>query len=76
MRPFGFEAERILRESFGIVAEMAGHYHVVLIATPFHTDEDFITLVRAIRETARYGTALLKTGSLLSGRPIPFRKRP
>ena len=51
----GFEAERILRESFGIVAEMAGHYHVVLIATPFHTDEDFITLVRAIRETARYG---------------------
>ena len=28
---------------------------MVLIASPFHTDEDFITLVRAIRETARYG---------------------
>jgi len=51
----GLEAERILRESFGIVAEMADHYHVVFIATPFHTDDDFETLIRAIHETVRRG---------------------
>lgn len=51
----GFETERILRESFGIVAEMADYYHVVFITTPFHTDDDFVALINAIRETVRHG---------------------
>ncbi len=51
----GFEAERILRESSGIVAEMADYYHLVFIATPFHTDKDFEALLKGIREVARHG---------------------
>lgn len=52
----GFEAERLLREWFGIVAEMADYYHVVLIATPFHADEDFVALIDAIRSVTRQGS--------------------
>lgn len=51
----GFQAERILRESSGIVAEMADEDHVVLIATPFHSDADFENLLAGIREAVRYG---------------------
>lgn len=51
----GFQAERMLRESCGIVAEMADCHHVVLIATPFHADEDFEALLTGIRETLKHG---------------------
>lgn len=45
----GFKAEEILRERFGIVAEMADFFNVVLIATPFHTPEDFDKLLSALK---------------------------
>lgn len=45
----GFMAETILRTRFGIIAEMADLYNVVLIATPFHTPEDFDKLLSALK---------------------------
>lgn len=49
----GFEAEELLRSRFGIVAEMADLTHVVLIATPFHTPEDFKRLLHALEELSK-----------------------
>ncbi len=46
----GFQAEELLRTRYGIVAEMADMEHVVLIATPFHTTEDFGRLLKALKE--------------------------
>ncbi|MGI6084012.1 MAG: aminotransferase class I/II-fold pyridoxal phosphate-dependent enzyme [Acetivibrionales bacterium] len=45
----GFEAERILRTRFGIVAEMADLSNIVLIATPFHSPYDFDKLLEALK---------------------------
>lgn len=45
----GFEAERLLRTRFGIVAEMADLNNIVLIATPFHIFEDFDKLLVALK---------------------------
>jgi len=52
----GFQAERMLRESSGIVVEMADEDHVVLIATPFHTDSDFEALLSGIRKAVEHGS--------------------
>lgn len=49
----GFEAEKILRESSRIYPEMADSHHVVLIATPYHTERDFTALIEGIRKTAK-----------------------
>lgn len=49
----GFEAEEQLRSRFGIVAEMADLNHVVLIATPYHTAEDFDKLLKALGELSK-----------------------
>lgn len=65
----GYQAERILRESSGIVAEMADPDHVVLIATPFHTDADFEALLRGIREAVRHGNGPMDD-------PLRFMKAP
>jgi lysine decarboxylase len=52
----GFQAEALLREKYGIVAEMADLYNVVFIATPFHTGEDFDRLFNALYElSVEYG---------------------
>ena len=45
----GYEAEELLRTRYGIVAEMADLIHVVLIATPFHSREDFDRLIHALQ---------------------------
>lgn len=45
----GFMAEELLRMRFGIVAEMADFNSIVLIATPFHTSEDFDKLISALK---------------------------
>jgi len=52
----GFQAERMLRKSSGIVVEMADEDHVVLIATPFHTDSDFEALLSGIRKAVEHGS--------------------
>lgn len=44
----GYEAEKILRTRYGIVAEMADLYNLVLITTPFHTKNDFNRLLEAL----------------------------
>lgn len=52
----GFKSEEILRTRYGIVAEMADFKNVVLIATPFHTAEDFDKLILALKEISEdYG---------------------
>jgi len=54
----GYQAEEILRTEYGIVAEMADRYNLVLIATPFHTEEDFKKLLYALeRISEKYGSA-------------------
>lgn len=45
----GFEAEKILRTRFGIIAEMADLKNIVLIATPFHISKDFDKLLVALK---------------------------
>lgn len=45
----GFEAERILRTRFNIVAEMADFNNIVLIATPFHIPDNFDKLLEALK---------------------------
>lgn len=45
----GFKAEELLRTRYSIVAEMADPGNVVLIATPFHTSEDFDKLISALK---------------------------
>lgn len=49
----GFKAGEILRTRFGIVAEMTDFSNVVLIATPFHTSEDFDKLLSALKSISR-----------------------
>ena len=51
----GFDAERILRESSLIYPEMADSHHVVLIATPYHTEKDFLTLLEGIKLVIKKG---------------------
>ena len=46
----GSNAEEFLRTRYGIVAEMADLYHVVLIVTPFHTTKDFDKLLLALKD--------------------------
>lgn len=46
----GYEAEEILRTRYGIVAEMADLYNLVLIATPFHAENDFDRLIEALEK--------------------------
>ncbi len=45
----GFKAEELLRVRYGVFAEMADLEHVVLIATPFHSSEDFNRLFGALK---------------------------
>ncbi|NMA67050.1 MAG: aminotransferase class I/II-fold pyridoxal phosphate-dependent enzyme [Clostridiaceae bacterium] len=53
----GYQAEEILRKDYGIVVEMAELFNLVLIATPFHTKEDFKKLLNALeRIYEKYGT--------------------
>lgn len=59
----GMALERRLRESAGIVAEMADPDHVVLIATPFHDAADFGALADALDAA---GQALLPESGALS----------
>lgn len=44
----GFSASELLRQRWGIVAEMADSMHVVLIASPFHEKKDFERLLSAL----------------------------
>ncbi len=44
----GFEAEAFLRTRKNIVVEMADLYHIVLIVTPYHTDEDLSALLEGL----------------------------
>ncbi len=46
----GFQAEALLRRETGVVSEMADPEHVVLITTPFHRQEDFIRLEKALEK--------------------------
>ena len=47
----GIELERWLRETHGVVAEMADRHRVVLIATPFHDKADFKMLSDALKQS-------------------------
>lgn len=49
----GLKAGEILFEKYGIVAEMADLYNVVLIATPYHKKEDFERLLIALEEISK-----------------------
>ena len=49
----GYEAERKLSESYGIDIEMADIQNMVLIATPYNTENDFECLKKAIIDILR-----------------------
>ncbi len=81
----GFMAEELLRTRFGIVAEMADFNNLVLIATPFHTSEDFDKLLSSLeiisREYKRDGEVTQNYNSApppwpgeIPERVIPLRK--
>jgi lysine decarboxylase len=53
----GYEAERMLREEWGIYPEMADGSHVVFIVTPYHDEADLELLIKALREVAGSGEA-------------------
>jgi len=46
----GMQLEAWLREKHGLFAEMADLHQVVLIATPFHDEADFVALIDALRD--------------------------
>lgn len=46
----GFDIDDELSERYGIDVEMADYLNVVLIATPWNTHQDFMTLFRALRD--------------------------
>jgi arginine/lysine/ornithine decarboxylase len=72
----GFQVEELLRTQFGIVAEMADPCNVVLIATPFHTSEDFDKLLSALKNISlRYRMAGDSRHRLLSSFPYYLPKR-
>lgn len=76
----GFDAERILRVQFGIVAEMADLNNIVLIATPFHISEDFDKLLMALKNISERFCACSAKADLprwpqnLPPRILPLRK--
>ncbi len=46
----GFEVDRRLSEYFGIDIEMSDYSNIVLIATPYNTHGDFMSLFHALRD--------------------------
>lgn len=70
----GFQAEKILKENYGIVVEMADLGNIILIATPFHTEEDFDKLLLSLRKISdEYGIAVSRKIQL--SRPLKMPER-
>lgn len=46
----GYEAEAFLRNRKSIVVEMADLYHIVLIVTPYHTNDDLDALLEGLMD--------------------------
>lgn len=69
----GFEAEKILREQYNITPEMADLWHIVLIATPFHSKDDFNRLLKALEHMAcQYGAGQSASHNM-PRLPMPYR---
>ena len=68
----GSNAEEFLRTRYGIVAEMADLYHVVLIVTPFHTTKDFDKLLLALKDIDKKYGKVSKAGDQNSEGPVNY----